>query len=123
MHAAIAGCLVAQRLGWSASESLRTFKAALTMNIAMTALQDALAQQLAVNPTTVSISAQTSASSNCGAAASVAAISGAVGHVVVHQHEGVEQLEARLAELPEPPRQRKPGRPVNREPRSGSYRP
>jgi HD-GYP domain-containing protein (c-di-GMP phosphodiesterase class II) len=44
-HAAITGYLVAQRLGWSADEAQRTFKAALTMNIAMLELQGQLAVQ------------------------------------------------------------------------------
>ncbi|MES2717288.1 MAG: HD domain-containing phosphohydrolase [Pseudomonadota bacterium] len=46
-HAAITAWLVAQRLGWSADESQRAFKAALTMNISMLELQG----QLAVQPT------------------------------------------------------------------------
>jgi HD-GYP domain-containing protein (c-di-GMP phosphodiesterase class II) len=44
-HAAITGWLVAQRLGWSAGDSQRAFKAALTMNISMLALQGQLALQ------------------------------------------------------------------------------
>ena len=44
-HAAITTWLVAQRLGWSAEESQRGFKAALTMNLAMFALQGQLAAQ------------------------------------------------------------------------------
>ena len=44
-HAAIAAHLVAQRLGWSADESQRVFKATLTMNLAMLELQGQLALQ------------------------------------------------------------------------------
>ena len=44
-HAAITAHLVAQRLGWSADESQRVFKAALTMNLSMLALQGQLALQ------------------------------------------------------------------------------
>jgi HD-GYP domain-containing protein (c-di-GMP phosphodiesterase class II) len=44
-HAAITGWLVAQRLGWSAGDSQRVFKAALTMNISMLELQGQLALQ------------------------------------------------------------------------------
>jgi HD-GYP domain-containing protein (c-di-GMP phosphodiesterase class II) len=44
-HAAITGFLVAQRLGWSADEAQRVFKAALTMNLSMLELQGQLAQQ------------------------------------------------------------------------------
>ena len=44
-HAAITAWLVAQRLGWSADESQRAFKAALTMNISMLELQGQLALQ------------------------------------------------------------------------------
>ncbi len=43
MHAAITSCLVAQRLGWSADESQRAFKVALTMNLSMLELQGHLA--------------------------------------------------------------------------------
>ena len=45
MHAAITGCLVAQRLGWTADDAQRVFKAALTMNISMLELQGQLAVQ------------------------------------------------------------------------------
>lgn len=44
-HAAITGWLVSQRLGWSAGDSQRVFKAALTMNISMLELQGQLALQ------------------------------------------------------------------------------
>ncbi len=44
-HAAITAWLVAQRLGWSADESQRAFKAAMTMNISMLELQGQLAVQ------------------------------------------------------------------------------
>ncbi|WP_088280140.1 HD-GYP domain-containing protein [Ideonella sp. A 288] len=44
-HAAITAFLVSQRLGWSAEESQRLFKAALTMNISMLELQGQLAIQ------------------------------------------------------------------------------
>jgi HD-GYP domain-containing protein (c-di-GMP phosphodiesterase class II) len=44
-HAGICAWLVAQRLGWSDSESQRVFKAALTMNVAMLELQGQLAEQ------------------------------------------------------------------------------
>ena len=46
MHAAITGSLVAQRLGWSDDDAQRVFKAALTMNISMLALQGQLALQV-----------------------------------------------------------------------------
>lgn len=46
-HAAITAWLVAQRLGWAASDAQRAFKVALTMNISMLELQG----QLAVQPT------------------------------------------------------------------------
>ena len=45
MHAAITGCLVAQRLGWSDCDAQRVFKTALTMNLAMLELQGRLALQ------------------------------------------------------------------------------
>jgi len=45
MHAAITGCLVAQRLGWTEADAQRVFKAALTMNISMLELQGQLAVQ------------------------------------------------------------------------------
>ena len=45
MHAAITGCLVAQRLGWAEADTQRVFKAALTMNISMLELQGQLALQ------------------------------------------------------------------------------
>ena len=45
MHAAITGCLVAQRLGWSDDDAQRVFKTALTMNLAMLELQGQLALQ------------------------------------------------------------------------------
>jgi HD-GYP domain-containing protein (c-di-GMP phosphodiesterase class II) len=45
MQAAITGCLVAQRLGWAEADVQRVFKTALTMNIAMLALQGQLAMQ------------------------------------------------------------------------------
>jgi HD-GYP domain-containing protein (c-di-GMP phosphodiesterase class II) len=45
MHAAITGCLVAQRLGWNEADAQRVFKAALTMNISMLELQGQLALQ------------------------------------------------------------------------------
>lgn len=51
MHAAITGCLVAQRLGWAEADSQRVFKAALTMNISILALQGQLSVQ-AEPPTT-----------------------------------------------------------------------
>lgn len=44
-HAAITAYLVAQRLGWSADEVQRVFKATLTMNISMLELQGQLAVQ------------------------------------------------------------------------------
>jgi HD-GYP domain-containing protein (c-di-GMP phosphodiesterase class II) len=44
-HAAITAYLVAQRLGWSADETQRVFKATLTMNISMLELQGQLALQ------------------------------------------------------------------------------
>ena len=44
-HAAITGCLVAQRLGWTEADAQRVFKAALTMNISMLELQGQLALQ------------------------------------------------------------------------------
>ena len=44
-HAAITAYLVAQRLGWSADESQRVFKATLTMNLSMLELQGQLALQ------------------------------------------------------------------------------
>ena len=44
-HAAITAWLVAQRLGWSADEAQRAFKAALSMNISMLELQGQLALQ------------------------------------------------------------------------------
>ena len=44
-HAAITAYLVAQRLGWSADETQRVFKATLTMNISMLELQGQLAVQ------------------------------------------------------------------------------
>jgi HD-GYP domain-containing protein (c-di-GMP phosphodiesterase class II) len=44
-HAAIASWLVAQRLGWSADESQRAFKVALTMNVSMLELQGQMALQ------------------------------------------------------------------------------
>ena len=45
LHAAIATCLVAQRLGWDAASTQTAFKAALTMNLAMLELQGQLASQ------------------------------------------------------------------------------
>ena len=44
-HAAITAYLVAHRLGWSADETQRVFKATLTMNISMLELQGQLAVQ------------------------------------------------------------------------------
>lgn len=44
-HAAITAWLVAQRLGWSADDAQRAFKAALTMNLSMLELQGQLAVQ------------------------------------------------------------------------------
>ncbi|MBC7728750.1 MAG: hypothetical protein H7242_14255, partial [Microbacteriaceae bacterium] len=44
-HAAITAYLVAQRLGWSADESQRAFKATLTMDVSMLELQGQLALQ------------------------------------------------------------------------------
>ena len=44
-HAAITAYLVAQRLGWSADETQRVFKATLTMNLSMLELQGQLAVQ------------------------------------------------------------------------------
>ncbi len=44
-HTAITALLVAQRLGWSAADAQRAFKAGLTMNISMLELQGQLAQQ------------------------------------------------------------------------------
>ena len=44
-HAGITGWLVAKRLGWSADDGQRVFKAALTMNISMLELQGQLALQ------------------------------------------------------------------------------
>lgn len=46
VHADITGFLVAQRLGWSATDLQKVFKAALTMNIAMLELQGQLAAQV-----------------------------------------------------------------------------
>ncbi len=46
MHTAITSHLVATRLGWSADDTLRVFKAALTMNLSMLELQERLAAQL-----------------------------------------------------------------------------
>lgn len=46
VHTAIAGHLVAQRLGWDAGAIERVFKAALTMNLAMLELQGRLATQV-----------------------------------------------------------------------------
>ncbi|OYU95877.1 MAG: hypothetical protein CFE45_19430 [Burkholderiales bacterium PBB5] len=46
-HAAICAHLVAQRMGWSDSDSQRVFKATLTMNLSMLELQGQLAQQAA----------------------------------------------------------------------------
>lgn len=46
-HTAISAFLVAQRLGWSADDTQRLFKAALTMNLSMLELQGQLAQQKA----------------------------------------------------------------------------
>jgi len=46
VHTAIAGYLVAQRLGWDARCVERVFKAALTMNLAMVELQARLATQV-----------------------------------------------------------------------------
>ena len=45
MHAAITSWLVANRLGWEASEMERAFKVALTMNLSMLELQGVLARQ------------------------------------------------------------------------------
>jgi hypothetical protein len=45
IQSALTAWLVAQRLGWEAGESLRAFKAALTMNLSMLELQGAMAQQ------------------------------------------------------------------------------
>ena len=45
MHAAITSHLVAARLGWSADDTLRVFKAALTMNLSMLDLQERLSAQ------------------------------------------------------------------------------
>ena len=44
-HTAITGFLIAQRLGWSADDALRVFKAGLTMNLSMLELQSQLALQ------------------------------------------------------------------------------
>lgn len=44
-HAAITAYLVAQRLGWTETDAVRAFKAALTMNVAMLELQGQLAEQ------------------------------------------------------------------------------
>lgn len=46
VHAAIAGILVAQRLGWDSENKTRIFKAALTMNLSMLELQARLATQV-----------------------------------------------------------------------------
>lgn len=46
LHTAITCHLVATRLGWSADDTLRVFKAALTMNLSMLELQERLAAQL-----------------------------------------------------------------------------
>lgn len=46
VHAAIAGLLVAQRLGWQNDDKMRVFKAALTMNLSMLELQARLATQV-----------------------------------------------------------------------------
>jgi hypothetical protein len=45
LHAAIAACLVAQRLSWQPAEVTLAFKAALTMNLSMLELQAVLARQ------------------------------------------------------------------------------
>jgi len=45
VHAAVAGQLAATRLGWSDSAAASLFRAALTMNLSMTELQDKLATQ------------------------------------------------------------------------------
>lgn len=45
VHAAIVARLVSERLGWSADEMQRAFKAALTMNVAIFELQGRLAEQ------------------------------------------------------------------------------
>jgi HD-GYP domain-containing protein (c-di-GMP phosphodiesterase class II) len=47
IHCAIAALLAARRMGWDAPESLRAFKAALTMNVSMLELQGQLAEQSA----------------------------------------------------------------------------
>jgi hypothetical protein len=46
LHAAIAGQLAAQRLGWGADAAKSLFRAALTMNLAMSELQNRLAAQV-----------------------------------------------------------------------------
>ena len=51
VHAGIVADLVANRLGWSAGDKQRAFKAALTMNVSMFELQGILAAQL-TPPTT-----------------------------------------------------------------------
>lgn len=45
IHAAMAAHLAAQRLGWSAPDRIRAFRAALTMNVSMVALQNRLVVQ------------------------------------------------------------------------------
>ena len=47
LQTAITSMLVAQRLGWEASEAERAFKVALTMNLSMLELQGQLARQVA----------------------------------------------------------------------------
>lgn len=47
VHAAIVARLIASRLGWPEADMQRAFKTALTMNVAMLALQGQLAEQLA----------------------------------------------------------------------------
>lgn len=46
VHTAIAACLAARRLGWSADEARTAVRAALTMNISMIELQNRLANQV-----------------------------------------------------------------------------
>lgn len=46
MHAAIAGLLAARRLGWGADAGKSLFRAALTMNLSMSELQNRLATQV-----------------------------------------------------------------------------
>lgn len=52
VHTGIAGCLAAKRLGWNALQQRNLMRAALTMNMSMTDLQNRLATQMSP-PTTL----------------------------------------------------------------------